>query len=372
MKIIITGNMGYVGPHVVKRLRSAFPDAQLIGVDIGYFAHCMTAPSVFPECRLDAQFFGDVRRFPEELLDGTDAVVHLAAISNDPMGALFEDLTLSVNHRASVELAYKAKRAGVKSFVFASSCSVYGFAEGGPRREEDSLNPLTAYARSKVQAEQDLATLADSGFTITCLRFSTACGMSDRLRLDLVLNDFVASALTTKRISILSDGTPWRPLIHVSDMARAVDWAVRRDHRHGGQFLTVNAGSDRWNYQVKELAEAVARIVPGVDITVNKHAQPDKRSYRVSFDKFTELAQGFLPETDLHDAIVDIKTGLETVGFQMADFRASDYVRLNTLKRLRNTGALTENLEWTFCPASKGWCAPAALSLGRAQGIQPN
>lgn len=370
MKIIITGNMGYVGPHVVRRLRTAFPDAELIGFDAGYFAHCLTAPPVFPECRLDAQFFGDVRRFPDDLLRGTDAVVHLAAISNDPMGALFEDLTLAINHRASVELAQKAKRAGVKSFVFASSCSVYGFAEGGPRREEDALNPLTAYARSKVQTERDLASIADSGLTVTCLRFATACGMSDRLRLDLVLNDFVAGALTAKRINILSDGTPWRPLIHVADMARAVDWAIRREHRDGGWFLTVNAGSDRWNYQVKELAEAVAQIVPGINISINKNAQPDKRSYRVSFDKFTKLAQGFLPEMDLRDAIVDIKTGLEAMGLQSTDFRASDYVRLNTLKRLRETGALTEHLEWTGRSALRDWTEPAAPLLGQPQAVR--
>ncbi len=346
MKIIITGNMGYVGPHVVRHMRTAFPDAELIGFDAGYFAHCLTGPSIFPERWLTAQYFGDMRRFPEEILRGTDAVIHLAAISNDPMGALFEDLTWAINYRSSIDLAQKAKQAGVTSFVFASSCSVYGFAEGGPRREEDSLNPLTAYARSKVQTERDLAMLAGSGFTVTCLRFSTACGMSERLRLDLVLNDFVASALTARRINILSDGTPWRPLIHVSDMARAIEWAVRRDHRDGGQFLTVNVGCDNWNYQVKELAEAVARIVSNVEIIVNKNAPPDRRSYRVNFDKFTKLAQGFLPEMDLYGAIVDLKNGLEAMRFRDAEFRNSEYVRLNTLKRLQEVGALTENLEW--------------------------
>ncbi len=362
MKIIITGNMGYVGPHVVRRMRTVFVGAELIGFDTGYFAHCLTAPSIFPECRLTTQYFGDIRRFPEEILRGTDAIIHLAAISNDPMGALCEDLTLAINHRASIELARMAKRAGVKSFVFASSCSVYGFAEGGPRREEDSLHPLTAYARSKVLAEQDLALLAGSGFTVTCLRFATACGMSDRLRLDLVLNDFVASALTAGKIDILSDGTPWRPLIHVSDMARAIEWAVRRDPRDGGEFLAINVGSDNWNYQVKELAEAVARIVSNVDITVNKNAQSDRRSYRVNFDKFTKLAQGFLPEVDVHGAIVDVKNGLEAMRFRDASFRNSEYVRLNTLTRLRAEGALTDNLEWvTQVPAGP----PRIRSAGR-------
>lgn len=343
---MITGNMGYVGPHVVHRMRASFPNAQLLGFDIGYFAHCLTAPSTLPECRLDAQHFGDVRDFPEELLRGTDAVIHLAAISNDPMGALCEDLTLAINHRATIDLAQKAKQAGVKSFVFASSCSVYGFAEGGPRREEDSLNPLTAYARSKVQTEQDLASLAGPGFTVTCLRFATACGMSERLRLDLVLNDFVASALATRRINILSDGTPWRPLIHVSDMARAIDWAVQRDYRDGGQFLTVNVGSDHWNCQVKDLAYAVAKVVPDVHVSINENAQPDKRSYQVNFGRFTKLAQGFLPEVDLRGAILDLKAGLEAMRFNDIEFRNSQYIRLNTLRRLRERGILTEALEW--------------------------
>ncbi|HBH80982.1 MAG TPA: NAD-dependent epimerase, partial [Nitrospira sp.] len=295
MRILITGNMGYVGPLVLRRLRESHPESTLIGYDIGYFAHCLTGPSRFPESRADVQYFGDIRRVPEKILQGVDAIVHLCAISNDPMGAIFEDITLDINHRASIDLAVKAKRAGVKAFVFASSCSVYGFAEGGPRREEDELNPLTAYAKSKVRTERDLASLASESFTVTCLRFATACGMSDRLRLDLVLNDFVAGALVSKCINILSDGTPWRPLIHVRDMARAIDWAVQRDRRDGGVFLTVNVGSDAWNYQVKDLATAVTQLVPDVEVSINRDAQPDKRSYRVNFDKFSKLAQGFLP-----------------------------------------------------------------------------
>ena len=207
MRILITGNMGYVGPLVLRRLRESHPESTLIGYDIGYFAHCLTGPSRFPESRADVQYFGDIRQVPEKILQGVDAIVHLCAISNDPMGAIFEDITLDINYRASIDLAVKAKRAGVKAFVFASSCSVYGFAEGGPRREEDELNPLTAYAKSKVSTELDLASLASESFTVTCLRFATACGMSDRLRLDLVLNDFVAGALVSKCINILSDGT---------------------------------------------------------------------------------------------------------------------------------------------------------------------
>ena len=346
MKILITGNMGYVGPLVLRRLRDSYPGAELIGYDAGYFAHCLTGAARFPESRADLQYFGDIRRLSPEVLRGVDAIVHLCAISNDPMGALYEDVTLEINHRASVDLAQKAKRAGVKKFVFASSCSVYGFAEGGPRREEDALNPLTAYAKSKVNTERDLASLASEAFTATCLRFATACGMSDRLRLDLVLNDFVAGALVSKRINILSDGTPWRPLIHVKDMARAIDWAIQRDHRDGGAFLMLNVGSDAWNFQVKDLAAAVVKLIPDVAVSINKDAPPDKRSYRVNFDKFIKFAQGFLPAVDLQNAVVDLRDGLVAMKFQDPDFRTGEFMRLITLKRLRENGYLTDNLEW--------------------------
>jgi nucleoside-diphosphate-sugar epimerase len=170
--------------------------------------------------------------------------------------------------------------------------------------------------------------------------------MSDRLRLDLVLNDFVASALVSKRINILSDGTPWRPLIHVKDMARAIDWAVQRDHRDGGSFLTINVGSDAWNYQVKDLAAAVAHLVPNVEVSINKNAQPDKRSYRVSFDKFSKLAQGFLPMVDLQSAVKDLRDGLMAMRFFDQEFRTGELIRLVTLKRLRESGQLTDDLVW--------------------------
>jgi nucleoside-diphosphate-sugar epimerase len=344
MKFLIAGNMGYVGPSVVKRLRKSHPHATLIGLDMGYFAACLTAADILPECRADLQYFGDVRRVDLDLLKGVDAVVYLAAISNDPMGATFETVTYDTNYRAAIDLAQKAKAAGTRAFVFASSCSVYGCAEGGARTEEDTLNPLTAYAKSKVLAEQDLALLADHKFAVTCLRFATACGMSERLRLDLVLNDFVASALATGKITILSDGTPWRPLIHVKDMARAIDWAIQRED--GGAFLALNVGSDQWNYQVKDLAEAVARVIPGVDVSVNRNAQPDKRSYQVSFAKFSKLAQGFLPEVDLTSAVIELKNGLALMQFSDKDFRTSRLMRLNVLRMLKERQLVNDNLEW--------------------------
>lgn len=345
VKILITGNLGYVGPAVIQRLRESFPDTTLVGLDMGFFAHCLTVPGMVSRGQVDIQYFADVRNPPDAVLEGIDAIVYLAAISNDPMGALFEDVTENVNHHAAHALAVKAKARGVKSFVFASSCSVYGFAEGA--RDEDSpLNPLTTYAKSKLGAEQDLSRLADEGFIVTCLRFATACGMSERLRLDLVLNDFVASALVNGEIIILSDGTPWRPLIHIKDMAKAIEWGIRRNSRNGGEALSINIGSNQWNYQVRQLAKAVAQVIPGTTISINEGAQPDRRSYQVSFHRFMKLAPEFQPSIDLQTAIVELKDGMKAINFHDKDFRNSQLIRLNLLKQLKATKLITENLDW--------------------------
>jgi nucleoside-diphosphate-sugar epimerase len=347
MKILVTGNMGYVGPGVVNLLRKKYPNATLVGFDMGYFANSLTNADFFPESKLDQQLFGDVRHISTRTLEGVDAIVHLAAISNDPMGNKFEEVTLDVNYRSSVELARKAKEAGVGSFVFASSCSMYGAAEDKPKTEDSSLNPLTAYAKSKVYTEQGLAPLAGDNFMVTCLRFATACGMSNRLRLDLVLNDFVAGAVANKQITILSDGSPWRPLINVKDMAIAIDWAIHREASNGGNFLAINVGSNDWNYQVKDLAHAVAQVIPDVNISINQDAPPDKRSYRVSFDLYRQLAPDHQPVCDLLSTIKELKDNLEAMNFKDKDFRNSQLMRLKVLNHLQEKALITEKLEWT-------------------------
>ena len=346
MKILVTGNMGYVGPVVVEHLRSTYPDAVLIGLDAGFFAHCLTNADVLPESRLDSQHFVDVRDVRLDMLRDVDAIVHLAAISNDPMGNTFEQATYAINHEASVSLARLAREAGVRSFVFASSCSMYGFADDSPRRESSSLNPLTAYARSKVATETGLLKLASRDFVVTCLRFATACGMSPRLRLDLVVNDFVACSVASRNITILSDGHPWRPLIHVRDMARAIEWALQRNGDDGGEFLAVNAGSDAWNHQVKDLADAVADIVPDVTVSINPNAAPDNRSYRVDFSLFRLLAPNHQPRVSLRQAILELKEGLESMGFEDAAFRGSQYMRLQVLRQLIRKSMLDGDLRW--------------------------
>ena len=346
MRILVTGNMGYVGPVVVAHLKAALPDADLIGFDAGFFAHNLTGPQFFPEAMLSEQHFGDTREMAPALLEGVDAVVHLAAVSNDPMGNRYEKVTKDINQDASVRLALQAKRAGVKSFVFASSCSVYGAADGPPRKESDALNPLTAYARSKIGTERGLRDADLGAMMVSCLRFATACGMSPRLRLDLVLNDFVACALATKDISVLSDGTPWRPLIDVRDMARAIVWAITRPAEAGGQFLSVNVGADPSNYQVAELANGVAKAVPGTVVSINTAAPPDKRSYRVDFSLFKALAPDHAPRMTLASSIDGLKTGLTEMGFADADFRNSQFMRLKTLERHIEQGRLQADLRW--------------------------
>jgi nucleoside-diphosphate-sugar epimerase len=345
MKIVIFGNMGYVGPGVIERLRATYPTATLIGYDTGFFASCLTDVDYLPERKLDHQFFGDIRNVPDEVLKGADAVVNLAAISNDPMGTKFEEVTLDVNHKSGIALAKRAKSLGVKVFVFASSCSMYGAASDGAKTEDSTLNPLTAYARSKVYTEQDLKPLADKNFMITCLRFATACGMSSRLRLDLVLNDFVACALAAKHITILSDGTPWRPLINVKDMAIAIDWAISRPAEIG-DFLAVNTGTDQWNYQVKDLADAVASVIPGVKVSINTEAPPDKRSYRVNFGLYKKLAPNHQPKYDLLTTIKELKEGLEAMKFNDSDFRDSKLMRLKVLTTLQDKKQLSGDLKW--------------------------
>jgi nucleoside-diphosphate-sugar epimerase len=338
--------MGYVGSTLTQHLRRAYQTATLVGFDTGFFASCLTNVDYLPERELTQQYFGDIRNFPDEILYHADMVINLAAISNDPMGTRFEEVTMDVNYKACIKIAKRAKALGVKSFVFASSCSVYGFTKG-MATEISNVNPLTAYARSKVYAERDLRPLADEDFTITCLRFSTACGMSSRLRLDLVLNDFVACALATGKISILSDGTPYRPLINVKDMALAMDWAISRDPSLGA-FLAINVGSESWNYQVIKLAEAVASVIPGVNISVNTSAPADKRSYLVDFNLFRILAPSHQPLCNLTSTIQDLKTGLEAMHFDDTDFRNSSMMRLKALTTLQSQEQLNDELMWSF------------------------
>jgi nucleoside-diphosphate-sugar epimerase len=345
MRILVTGNMGYVGPVVTAHLRERMPQAEIIGYDSGLFGHALTTGNPLPETRLDTQYFGDIRDLPARLLRNTDAVIHLAAVSNDPMGHRFEAPTDAINHGASHAVANLARQAGVRHFVFASSCSVYGASDGPPRSELDPVHPLTAYARSKIATEEALRCINAGDMTITCLRFATACGFSPRLRLDLVLNDFVASALSTGEIVVLSDGTPWRPLIHLHDMARAIEWAIGREK---GDMVIVNTGSDGWNYTVRQLAEAVAQEMPGTSVRINADAPPDRRSYKVDFSLFRKLAPTHQPLVTLAEAVKGLADGLRSIGFSDQNFRNSGLIRLRLLSDFIERKLLTDDLRWSL------------------------
>ncbi|KIP87842.1 MULTISPECIES: SDR family oxidoreductase [Pseudomonas] len=345
MRILVLGNMGYVGPAVIRELTTRHPSAIVHGFDNAYFAHCLTHAQVLPEQRLAQQLFGDVRDLSPQMLEGYDAVVQLAAVSNDPMGDRFAGVTETINQHATVAIAKAAARAGVRNFVFASSCSVYGVAQGSPRTESDPVSPMTAYARSKIGSEDALSDIAGD-MVITSLRFATACGMSDRLRLDLVLNDFVAGALSEGRITVLSDGSPWRPLIDVADMARAIDWAIQRNADNGGRVLRVNTGSDERNHQVRDLAAAVANALPGTEVSINTEAPVDSRSYQVDFSLFASLAPAHQPQMTLSKSISGLVEGLKGMNFSDSQFRTSPLVRLRVLQGHIDSGRLSEDLRW--------------------------
>lgn len=342
-KILIIGNLGYIGPVLTKYFRETYENYEIHGFDTGFFEHCQLNHLSNSLYQADFQTYGDVRKFDARDLKDIKTIVYLAAISNDPMGNVFEEQTLAINHKAAIKIAKMAKENGVESFIFASSCSTYGFGGDQARSEQDEINPLTAYAKSKVHAEQDLAALVDDHFKITCLRFATACGASPRLRLDLVLNDFVASAITNGEITILSDGSPLRPLIDVQDMAKAIDWAQQRK---GKPFLIVNAGCNDWNFSVREIAERVCAAFPNVSLSINQDAEPDKRSYKVDFSLYESLAGGFYPNRTLESSILEIADNIRTTHYDLSDFRKGPLMRLNVLKELKEKGRLDSNLDW--------------------------
>lgn len=342
MKILMIGHRGYIGPVAARHLTGAIPGAGVHGIDANWFQG--SEARAFPDAAFASQRKADVRDLTEADFRGFDAVVALAAVSNDPIGKEFEDATAEINSAAVLKAARAAKAAGVGRFVFASSCSMYGAGSDGFRKETDTLNPLTAYARSKVATEEGLRPLAGGGFVVTSLRFSTACGASPMLRLDLVLNDFVATALRTGRIEVLSDGSPWRPLIHVEDMARAIEWALVRG---GADLVEVNVGSQDWTWQVGALARDVAAILGGVAVEINTSAAPDKRSYRVDFSRYQALAPDHQPQKDFAQAVRELADEVRAIDFADKAVRESRFIRLNVLRGHVAGGRLDGALRWT-------------------------
>jgi nucleoside-diphosphate-sugar epimerase len=333
MRVLVTGNLGYVGAVLGRQFALRHPNWDLVGCDTGFFQDCGNGYDV-ATC-YSRQIVADIRGLSACELEGIDAIVHLAGISNDPMGTAFESATMSINADGSANLGIVARRAGVRRFVFASSCSVYGSGGQGPRCERDPVEPLTAYAVSKVVAEAKLAELADSNFIVTNLRFATACGPSRCLRLDLVLNDFVASAVQSERIEVLSDGKHWRPLIHTEDMVRAIEWALTRD---GDDLVQVNVGSEGWTWPVGRLAQNVASVLGGIEVTINQAAAPDRRSYQMDFSLFRRMASEHQPTKDFEQTVHELRDQIRGLSFGNRSFRESRYIRLNHLRNLRKLG----------------------------------
>lgn len=344
MSFLITGNLGYVGPIVAKLLKNKYPEKKIYGYDLGLFSHLIRGVNHNPEMYYEKQFIGDVRNFDENILRDIDHVIHLAAISNDPIGNKFEKITDEINFKASLDLLIKSVKMKVNSFTFASSCSVYGEGVSHPRTEKDEVNPLTAYAKSKINFERESKKIYLGETNVTCLRFGTACGFSPRVRLDLVLNDFVASGYITKNIQVLSDGSPFRPLIHVKDMAKSIDWSSSRNFNSEHQHLHINVGSKTCNYQIKDLAQKTALKIKDCKLQINTNSSPDRRSYKVDFSKYQKLAPNHQCDISLEYVVDELLEGLKKCHDLDSNFRNSSYMRLNCLNDLIERKKISKDL----------------------------
>jgi nucleoside-diphosphate-sugar epimerase len=343
MRVLVTGSRGYIGMVMVPMLLEDGHD--VVGFDSDLYEHC-NYPAEHTIANIPS-IRKDVRDATLDDLAGFDACIHLAALSNDPLGDLNPSVTADINFAGSVRVAELAKRAGVRRFILASSCSNYGAAGVDMMDETGRLNPVTVYGESKVWAERDIACLAGDGFCPTFLRPATAYGVSPRLRLDVVLNNLVACAVTTGLIVLKSDGSPWRPIVHIEDISRAFIAALHADPEaiSGHAF---NVGRSDQNYQIIDIAEAVAKVVPGCRVEFAPGAGPDKRSYRVNFDKIAKALPDFQPRWDVHQGAHQLYHSFITTGLTSDNFDGSRYQRTAHIKELMANGVLDSDLRHTL------------------------
>ncbi|MGD0229486.1 MAG: SDR family oxidoreductase [Syntrophorhabdales bacterium] len=339
MRILVTGSHGYIGTVLFPMLLAQGYEA--VGLDSDLYEKC-TFGSTMPDIRFIRK---DVRDVSAADIKGVDAIMHLAALSNDPLGDLNPGLTYEINHAASVRLARIARDVGVRRFIFSSSCSTYGAAGNEILTETAAFNPVTPYGDSKVLVERDVSALADENFTPVFLRNATAYGVSPRMRFDLVLNNLVAWAFATGRVHIKSDGTPWRPIVHIADISRAFIAALEAPRAlvHNQAF---NVGMNEENYQVRELAEIVKDTVPGCRIEFASDAGPDKRNYRVDFGKLSKTLPAFTPQWDARKGAQELLEAYKEVGLVLDDFEGPRYKRIDHIRHLLGTGELDETLRF--------------------------
>ena len=339
MRVLVTGHKGYIGTVMVPMLLGAGHD--VVGLDSDLYRQSTFAPGIHdvPELRLDLR---DVERAH---LEGFEAVIHLAGLSNDPLGDLNPQLTHDINHAASVRLARLAREAGVARFLYSSSCSSYGAAGDRLVDETAELSPITVYAISKVRVEADVAQLATDRFTPTFLRNATAYGVSPRLRFDLVLNNLVAWAYCTGRVHVKSDGSPWRPIVHIEDIARAFLAALSAP-REAVHNQAINVGQSTENYRIRELAEIVREVVPGSRIDYAKDGGPDPRCYRVDFGKIGRLLPEFKPQWNARRGAEELYAAYRHVGLVLEDYEGPRFKRIDHLKGLLASRRVDATLRW--------------------------